>query len=80
MCEFCEKGLDVELEQKEISIGFLGDIKLSLEMEMADSTGYGENNINAWLEFNDTNSRVSMKINYCPMCGRELSEVNNNDY
>lgn len=77
MCEFCENKLDVELEQKEISIGFLGDIKLSLEMERADSTGYGENNINAWLEFGDTNSRISMNINFCPICGRDLRSVGN---
>lgn len=72
MCQFCEHGLDVELSQEEISVGFLGDIKLILEMELADSTGYGQNNINAWLEFEDKLFRITKKINFCPFCGRKL--------
>lgn len=77
MCDFCEHGLDVTLEQKEISFGFLGDIELRLEIESADSTGYGENNINAFLKFGDVVSRISKTINFCPICGRDLRSKKN---
>ena len=77
MCEFCENGLDKELEEKEINIGFLGELTLSLEMELADKTGYGENRINAWLGNCNDNIRASIEINFCPICGRDLRSEEN---
>ena len=65
MCEFCEKG-------KALANGKTDDLGIAIQYPRKliaygyDVHGMGSNGI-------------FVKINYCPMCGRELSEVNNND-
>lgn len=70
MCEFCENREEIiTLGQREVELGEIISDTLILALEM-DRCG---NTITASVG-SDKYVSVAQKINYCPICGRKLSE------
>ena len=71
MCEFCknvETGNDYNpIVSSEINLGFAGTLFIDV------SLGRGAKmNLDCCMDTKDNNSSKSVKINFCPMCGRKL--------
>lgn len=67
MCDYCgRKALNKSIvdvdndEEDKITIRFLSEPMLNVELDAIDSDGYKANDF--------------FKINYCPMCGRKLGD------
>ncbi len=75
MCKFCDKCDD--LQKEKINLGILGNGELGLEMDVREDGVH----MSAWIYFdcNDGYESVCKKIDYCPFCGRKLSEVSENE-
>ena len=68
MCEFCKNiaYTDADFEQARYIVG---------DFIYKDSNGYG-----IFIDTGDSGCQGSLQgLRFCPKCGRELSEVNNND-
>lgn len=87
MCEYCKIYTNEEKKKsphdfriqsgitekaEEISLGLLGKIFLSLDLQISEDE---ENSISAFLYNDYCDYKISQKINYCPFCGRKLSNV-----
>ena len=68
MCDFCKDDGEIhEINREEIDFGIIGNAQISLDMTV--------NNIFASfisIESDLIDVEVKHKINYCPMCGRNL--------
>ena len=73
MCKFCENEDNYEtLGSMSISIGLFGNLVIDADLDVNNNSimlcaSRGIDGV--------CNNSVDVKINYCPMCGRELSEV-----
>ena len=71
MCEFCENEDNYEtLGSMSISIGLFGNLVIDADLDVNNNSimlcaSRGIDGV--------CNNSVDVKINYCPMCGRELS-------
>lgn len=87
MCRFCEeeKGSRVEIVTKLDDKGnILGEEVFSRNTDklivftdgLFDGVYIEDGELVGWIEdaYLDANSSYSIKINYCPMCGRELNK------
>lgn len=70
MCEFCENEDNYEtLGSMSISIGLFGNLVIDADLDVNNNSimlcaSRGIDGV--------CNNSVDVKINYCPMCGREL--------
>lgn len=68
MCEFCK------------DIAFTDDDFVQARLKGGDFIYNDKNGYGILIDTGDSGCLGSLQgIKYCPMCGRELSEVNNND-
>lgn len=74
MCEFCKNipGNDAIFAREDISVGNIGNMKLSLEMLDAAARPY----LSAVLVSGLTGicEYAGIYINFCPVCGKDLTE------
>lgn len=64
MCEFCREENRVEIADERYEFG------IGKECEVSKCKGYV-----LWCNFKKFNHGGVIHINYCPICGRELSDV-----
>lgn len=79
MCEYCKK-YDIgdgdgitSLKRKGVDFGLFGKGEIELEMDIQKECGI----MTAWLTYDGGNENIgaSVKIKFCPMCGRKLIET-----
>ena len=74
MCKFCESEDIKQINVAVSDLGILGNMKTTLEMNYLR----GKHLIGAYTEFDfiDDGFGEYTEINFCPMCGRNLTEEN----
>lgn len=77
MCKYCDLQNGEWTKRVSSSLGVLGDLTTSLDI----TTDGEEYFIGAYSYFSPMDSCVGdcIKINYCPVCGRKLTEVSTHD-
>jgi hypothetical protein len=75
MCEFCENEYNYEtLGSMSISVGLFGNLIVDADLDVNNNSIV----LCASREIDGVcNNSVNVKINYCPICGRDLRSAGN---
>lgn len=82
MCKYCKNDYfdNKNLINKKINLGYLGNLRVEINLGSSDEDGVGRFNTVVWHENGCTGEPIGdfrLNIKYCPMCGMELKGVTN---